>query len=55
MYVLNYSGFYGPGMCRVWEKREMRTVFGGRHLKKRSNLGDLGIDVCKTLKFIFKK
>jgi hypothetical protein len=42
--------------CAAYGRKEKCVqCFGGRNLKKRGNLGDLGIDVCMTLKCIFKK
>ena len=42
--------------CIAYERKEKCVhFFGGRNLKKRGNLDDLGIDVCTTLQFIFKK
>ena len=42
--------------CTAYERKEKCVqCFGGRNLKKRGNLDDLDIDVCMTLKLIFKK
>jgi hypothetical protein len=39
MYVLNYSGLYGPGMCHVWEKREVHAVFSWKKPKEKRHFG----------------